>query len=96
MRQKLVVVVLFCTWSGILAQAQTTGDKSSDEHKSYTAPQAYADRSAPPDDAMNGNWSSSKKKRAKHHKQNDHMKHNSDKPAKDAPQNRVEYGGAGL
>jgi hypothetical protein len=43
MRQKLVVVVLFCMWSGILTQAQTTGDKSSDEHKSNMAPQAYAD-----------------------------------------------------
>jgi hypothetical protein len=98
MRQTLAVVALSFMSIGILAHAQAMSDKASDEHKSYTAPQAYAGQNTAPDDPMDGNDSSSrKKKRAKHHKQTDHMKqHNDVQPDKDAPQNHVEYGGAGL
>jgi cytoskeletal protein RodZ len=98
MRQTLMVaVVLSCMWGGILAHAQTTSDQNSDDHKSYATAQASADQSAPKDDSMKIDCSSSKKKRAKHHKQSDRMNQNNDsQPDKDAPQNQVEYGGAGL
>lgn len=96
MRQTLmVVVVLSCMWAGILAHAQTASDQNSEDHKSY-ATQAYADQNTPKDDSMKIDCSSSNKKRAKRHKQNDRMKQNDDpQPDKDASQNQVEYGGAG-
>ena len=93
MRQTLmVVVVLSCMWGGILAHAQTTSGQNSDDH----ATQAHADQNTPKDDSMKVDCSSSKKRRAKRHKQNDHMKESDDpQPDQDASQNQVEYGGAG-
>jgi hypothetical protein len=79
-----------------LAHAQTTHDSNADNHKSYATPRAYADQSTSQDDSMKVDCSSSKKMRAKHHKQEGRMKQNDDpRPDKDAPQNQVEYGGAG-
>jgi len=98
MKQTLVsMIVLSCMCGGILAHAQKAIDRSSEDDKSYATAQASADQRASNGDSTKVDCSSSKKKKAKHHKKNEHMKQNGDpEPDKDAPQNQVEYGGGGF